>query len=73
MLKALIRSKPIQVWFAAMMLLVARMAFGGSVTVVTAAMLFALSLVPLAIVLLVWPGVQSPASAEVLYGGDRRG
>jgi len=73
MLKDMTRSRLIQVWFAAILLVVAAgIAFGMSVTVSTGAMLLALSLVPPTIVLLLWPGVQSRTAAEVLYGSDRR-
>jgi hypothetical protein len=36
-------------------------------------MLFVLSLIPLAIVLLLMPGIRSKTAADVLYGTDRRG
>jgi hypothetical protein len=73
MLSNMTRSRVIQVWFAAVALVVvAGVAFGAAVTVGTGAMLFALSLIPPAIVLLLWPGVQPLTAAEVLYGGDRR-
>jgi hypothetical protein len=67
------RMRLIQVWFAAVLLVVvAGIAFGTSVTVSAGATLLALSLVPPAIVLLFWPGVQSRTAAEVPYGSDRR-
>ncbi|PYR01788.1 MAG: hypothetical protein DMF97_06655 [Acidobacteria bacterium] len=67
------RSKVIQTWFAAVVLVVvAGIAFGASVTIGTGAMLLALSLVPPAIVLLLWPGVQPPTAGEVIRGVDRR-
>jgi hypothetical protein len=47
-------------------------AFGAAVTVGTGAMLLALSLVPPAIVLLLWPRVQPLTAADVLHGRDRR-
>jgi hypothetical protein len=73
MLKQMTRSRLIQVWFAAVLLIaVAALAFGVSVTVGTGAVLFVLSLAPPAIVLLLWPGVQSPTAADVLYGTERR-
>jgi hypothetical protein len=63
----------IQVWFAAVVLVaVAAAALGAAVTVSTGAMLFALTLVPPAIVLLLWPGVQPKTAADVLYGRDDR-
>jgi hypothetical protein len=73
MLKNVTRSRLIQVWFVAVLLVaVAGMAFGMSVTVSTGAMLFAMSLVPPAMVLLLWPGVQSPSVRDVLRDTDRR-
>lgn len=73
MLKAMTRSRPVHVWFAAVVLIaVAGVELGATVTVGVGAMLFALSLVPLAIVLL-WPEVKSPTAADVLYGTERRG
>ncbi len=54
------------------LVVVAGVAFGAAVTVGTGAMLLALSLVPPAIVLLLWPGVQPLTAAEVLHGRDRR-
>jgi hypothetical protein len=73
MLKDMTRSRLIQAWFAGVALVVvAGVAFGAAVTVGTGAMLLALSLVPPAIVLLLWPGVQPLTAAEVLHGRDRR-
>jgi len=67
-------SSLIQSRFAAVSLVVAAaVAFGAAVTIGTGAMLLALSLVPLAIVLLLWPEVKGPAVADVLHGADRRG
>jgi hypothetical protein len=73
MLKDITRSRLIQVWFAAVALVVvAGVAFGSTVTVSTGAMLLALSLVPPAIVFLLWPGVQPLTAADVVHGRDRR-
>ena len=47
-------------------------AVGVTVTIGTAAILVALSLVPQAIVLALWPGVQPMTAADVLYGRERR-
>ncbi len=72
MLKDITRSRLIQVWFAAVALVVvAGVAFGSTVTVSTWAMLLALSLVPPAIVFLLWPGVQPLTAADVVHGRDR--
>jgi len=46
------------------------LAFGGTVTVGTGTMLLMLSLVPAAIVLMFWPGVE-PRTADVLYDRNR--
>jgi hypothetical protein len=74
MLKDMTRSKLILGWFAAVSLvLVAGVAFGAAVTVSTGVLLLALSLVPPAIVLMLWPRAQSLTAAEVLRGDDRRG
>lgn len=73
MLKHITRSRLIQVWFAAVALaVVAGLVFGAAVTFTTGALLLALCLVPPAVVLLLWPGVQPLTAAEVLHGVDRR-
>ncbi len=67
------RSRLIQAWFAAVILVaVAGVVLGVSLRVSTGALLLALSVVPPAIVLALWPRVQSPSAADVLYRGDRR-
>jgi hypothetical protein len=73
MLTNMTRSRVIQVWFAAVALVVvAAVALGASVTVGTGAMLLALCLVPPAIVLALWHGVQPPTAADVLHTVDPR-
>ena len=73
MLKDMTRSRLIQGWFSAVLLVVvAGIAFGASVTLSTGAMLLALSLVPPVMVLVLWPGVQSRTAAEVLYDSNPR-
>jgi hypothetical protein len=73
MLKNMTRSGLIQVWFGAVVLAaVTGVAMGASMTVATGVVLLALSLAPPAIVLLLWPGIQAPTAADVLYGPDRR-
>ena len=68
------RSRLIQVWFATLaVVVVAALALGVTVTFGTAAILLGLSLVPPAIVLVLWPGVQPSTAADVLYGRDRLG
>ena len=67
------RSRLIQIWFAAVALVVvAGVALGASVTVGTGAMLLALCLVPPAILLMLWPAVQPPTVAEVLHDAEGR-
>jgi hypothetical protein len=73
MLKEMTRARLIQVWFAGILLFVAACTtFGMAMTVGTGAVLFGLSLVPPALVLMLWPGVQPQTVAEVLYGTSRR-
>ena len=68
------RSRLIQLWFATISLVVvAAVALGLTVTIGTAVILLGLSLVPPAIVLVLWPGVQASTAADVLYGRDRLG
>lgn len=56
-----------------MSLVVATMAvLGVTVTVGTAVILIVLGVVPPAIALALWPGVQPLTAAEVLYDRDRR-
>jgi hypothetical protein len=63
----------IQVWFAAIALVAAAVvAFGPPVTLGTAAMLFAVSLVPPAIVFALWPETESQTASDILHGTDRR-
>jgi len=65
------RTRLLQAWFAAATLAVAgALAFGGTVTVGTGTMLLMLSLVPAAIVLMFWPGVE-PRTADVHYDRNR--
>jgi len=73
MLKDVTRSRLIQIWFAAVALVVvAGIALGVSVTGGTGAMLLALSLVPAFLILMLWPGRPAPTIAEVLHNGKRR-
>jgi hypothetical protein len=67
------RSRVIQIWFAAVaMIVVAGIAFGAQVTVGTGAMLLALCLVPPVLVVMLWPGVQPPTIAEVLHDAEQK-
>jgi hypothetical protein len=73
MSKIVTRSRLIQAWFAAILLVVvAGVALGASPTVSTGVTLLALSLVPPAIMLLLWPGIQPLTVAEVLRGSGPR-
>jgi hypothetical protein len=73
MLKHMTRTNVIQVWFAAIALVVvAAVALGAQVTIGTAGLLLALSLVPPIIVFLLWPGPQSLTAGDVFRGTDRR-
>jgi hypothetical protein len=72
MLKNMTRLRLIQVWFATVVLVVlAGLALGVSMTIGTGVMLLVLSLVPAAIVLMLWPGIQPRTASEVLHGADR--
>ena len=73
-MKQMSRSRVIQVWFAAVTLvLVAAVTIGTPMTIGTGAVLLALSVVPAAIVFKLWPGPEPATVAEVLYGPvDRR-
>jgi hypothetical protein len=74
MVKNMTRSRVIQFWFAAVLLIVvACVAFGVAMTISTGAMLLVMSLVPPAIVLLLWPGAQAATIGDVLRGTKRRG
>jgi hypothetical protein len=73
MTKNLTRSRVIQIWFAAVLLIVvACVAFGVAMTIGTGAMLLVMSLVPPAVVLLLWPGAQPATIGEVLRGTEPR-
>lgn len=73
MLKNMTRSKLIQAWFVAVVLIaVAGVALGVSVNRSTIALLLALALAPPVILLLLWPGVQPPTASEVIRGGQKR-
>ena len=73
MFKDMTRSRLIRICFVAVILVaVAGLAFGASVTTGTGLMLLALCLVPPAIVFVLWPGAQLPTASEVLHDVDRR-
>jgi hypothetical protein len=73
MLQTLTRSKVIQAWFAAVVLVVVTaIAFGATMSMGTAILLVGLCLVPPGIVLMLWPGVQSQTASDVLHDTNRR-
>lgn len=73
MLNDMTRSRLIQIWFTAVALVaVAGVALGASVTFGTGAILLALCLVPPAIIMKLWPAIQSQTIAEVLHETERR-
>lgn len=73
MLSTMTRTRVIQVWFAAVALVVvAAVAFGAELNVGTGSTLLTLSLVPPLIVFLLWPGAESLTAADVIRGTDRR-
>jgi hypothetical protein len=68
------RSKVVQAWFAAVVFTaVACFALGLSVALSTGVMLAVMSLVPPAVMLLLWPGTQPRTVADVLHESERRG
>lgn len=67
------RTRVVQVWFAAVALVVvAAVAYGAEVNVGTGGALLILSLVPALIVFLLWPGPQPLTAGDVIRGTDRR-
>ena len=67
------RSKVIQVWFAAVLLVaVAGFALGFTVTMGTAALLLAMCLVPPAVVLMLWPSDNASTLAESIRDARAR-
>ena len=67
------RSKVIQVWFAAVLLVaVAGIALGITVTIGTAALRLAMCLVPPAVVLMLWPSDNASTLAEAIRDAKAR-
>jgi hypothetical protein len=61
-------------WFVAVAVVIAGgLSFGGSVSTGSGVLLLAACLVPPTIILMIWPGLQRPTVAEVLYQTERRG
>jgi len=68
MLKDVSRNRLMGCWFAAVALIAASMiAMGVNVLNSTTALLLTMSMVPPAMMLLLWPGVRPATVAEVLY------
>ena len=67
------RARVIQMWFAGLILVAAFwFAFGTALGAGTVALLIGLSVVPPAILLMLWPGVQPLTAAEVIRGTESR-
>ena len=67
------RARVIQMWFSALIVIAAFwFAFGTAIGAGTAALLVGLSVVPPAILLILWPGVQPLTAAEVIRGTEPR-
>jgi hypothetical protein len=67
------RLKVIQVWFAAVVLVaVAGMTLGVTVTMGTAALLLAMCLVPPAVALMLWPADNASTIAETIHDAKVR-
>ena len=67
------RAKVIQMWFGAVILVAAFwFAFGTALGVGTVALLVGLSVVPPAILLMLWPGAQPLTAADVIRGTEPR-
>lgn len=70
MLKHVTRMRLIQIWFAVVALASTLSAvLGGVPTIGTGIVLLGLSIVPAAMVLMLWPGAQPLTAAEVIRGG----
>ena len=68
MLKGISRTRLVGFWFAAVAIIIAWVvATGVNIAISTAALLLAMSLVPPAIMLLVWRGAPPPTVGELLY------
>ena len=71
MLKGLSRNRLVGFWFAAVAVIIASVvAMGVNVAVSTTVLLLAMSLVPPAIMWLVWRGAPPPTAREILYSAN---
>jgi len=73
MLNSLTRTRAVQLWFVVVAVAIAAgVAFGVAVTLSTAVLLLAGSLVPPAILIFMWRDAPPPTVAEVIHAADRR-
>jgi hypothetical protein len=71
MLKDITRANVLQIWFAAIVLLVlAGAALGVNLTIGTEALLLILCVLPPGALLVLWSGVQAPTASDVLYAAS---
>ena len=71
MLKGLSRNRLVGFWFAAVAVIIASVvAMGVDVAASTTVLLLAMSLVPPAIMWLVWRGAPPPTAREILYSAN---
>ena len=71
MLKELSRNRLVGFWFAAVaVIIVSVVAMGVNVAVSTTVLLLTLSLVPPAIMLLLWRGAAPPTAREIMYSAN---
>jgi hypothetical protein len=67
------RTKVIQVWFGAVLLIaVAGIALGVTITIGTGALLLAMCLVPPAVVVMLWPADRASTMAEAIHDAKSR-
>jgi hypothetical protein len=72
MLKEISRTRLVGFWFTAVAVIIASVvAMGANVDLSTTAFLLALSVVPPAIMLMVWRGAPPPTVGEILYSANR--
>jgi len=73
MLNDLTRNRLVGFWFTAVaVIVVSVIAMGVNVGISTGALLLALSLVPPAIVMILWRAAPPPTVAEILYAANTR-
>jgi hypothetical protein len=71
MLKEISRNRLVGFWFAAVAIIMASvLAMGVNVAVSTSVLLLTMSLVPPAIMWLVWRGAPQPTVGEILYSAN---